>query len=220
MTIEVDTSAFDGMCYELARMAGSPPTQALREEVGKVLSRAIELTPAASVEKISRQQQNQAYAMEPASLYTPKFPKRRNVRNGRVLYKLTNRYPDTLWQKIQQARNKDIKKKIAARGLAKQSWWIIGNLLGLNVPAPAYVTRAIPTSGKTYKDETARVDRQGAEVAYEFENSQPTINAIDGAKILQKAIDGRVNYFLTNVSREVFDKMESIAKKYPGVTVE
>jgi hypothetical protein len=220
MTIEVDTSAFDGMCYELAKMAGAPPDNALREEVGKVLSRAIELTPAASVDKIRRQQTNQAYAMEPATLYTPKNLHRRNVRNGRVLYKLTNRYPDTLWQKIQQQRNKDLKKKLDARGLAKQSWWIIGNLLGLNVSAPAYVTRAVPSTGKRYADETANVDRQEGELAYEFENSQPTINAIEGAKILQQAINGRVNYFMANVSHDVFSKMETIAKKYPGVTVE
>jgi hypothetical protein len=216
MPVTVDTSKFSAMCKELAAKCNAPDDRVLRSEVGKVLSRAVELTPAADSDKIRQHSDQAVYSLQPASLYAPKAKRRKA--GSKVLYKLTNRYPDPLWAKLSQARAQDLRKRIKARGLAKGSWWKIGQLLGLQVEAPGYAKSAVPMTGKNYpEDEKARSVRQGGEAGYEIENSQPTVYAIGGEGILQRAIDGRVGFFLTNLSKDVFASWDKIAKKYPGV---
>src|SRR5215468_3277194 len=112
------------MCLELAAIADSPPDQVLREEVGKVLSKAIDNTDAASVASIRQHHDQAPFTMQPASLYTPKRKRARKIhRGGKISYSLKFRYPDRLWRAIQRARAIDLKKRLAARGLAKQSWY-------------------------------------------------------------------------------------------------
>lgn len=220
MNVTVDTSQFSAMCRELARKAQVPPDRALREEIGKVLSRAIELTPAADKSKIEAHSRTATATLQPASLYAPKRPARRHLQKGRVLYSLTKfRYPDALWTKITAARAADVKKRIAARGLAKQSWYRIALLQAFPVDAPSYVRSAVATSGKQYpEDEKVDVERGNASYTYTIRNSQPTINVIDGEIILARAVNGRVQYFLKNIEKDVFTDLKKIATKYPGVT--
>jgi hypothetical protein len=219
MTITIDASLFTAMCRELADKAKAPDDEVLREETGRVLSRAVQLTPAASVQGITGHSGRALFSLQAATLYSPQRPQRRNLRGSRVMYKLTNRYPDQLWAKLTDARNQDLKKRLAARGLAKQSWWKIGKLLGLDVDAPAYVQQAVAKTGKDYpQDESARTIREDGRIGYEGENSQPTINAIGGAEILENAMAGRIDFFLANMKKGVFDSMDEIARKYPGVT--
>jgi len=219
VSFTVDTSEFDRMCSELAAIANAPPDQVLREEVGKVLSQAIVNTKAASVSDIKRHHDAASFTLQPPSLYSPKEKTRRHLRRGKVLYNLKYRYPDQLWASIQKARLKDLMRRIRARGLAKQSWYKIGLMLGLSVEAPAYVKNAVPTTGKTYKDETVVVQQGTANNAITINTSQPTLVAIDGELALQRAINGRANYFIQNVIHSVFDTMADAAKKYPGVFI-
>ncbi len=202
IAVDLDTSLFTQMCRELARKCDVPPTEALREETGKILSKAIDNTDAADVSKIKAHSANAKFT---------KF-------NGK-LYNLAHHYPNTLWRAIQAARLKDLAARLAARGLAKQSFYKIGEILGLAVEAPAYVKKAVASTGKQYNDEKGRTIREKGFVGYEFETSQPTVNAIGGERALQQAIDGRVLFFLKNIEKDVFKNLDTIAKKYPGVTV-
>jgi hypothetical protein len=220
MTVTVDTSQFSAMCRELAKKLQAPPERVLREEIGRVLSRAIELTPAADKSKIEAHSRNAVATLQPAGLYAPKRPGRRHLKKGRVLYDLNKfRYPNALWQAILTARAADLKKRIKARGLAKQSWLRIAMLQAFPVDAPGYVRSAVATTGKQYpQDEKVDVARSNGNYSYTIENSQPTINAIDGEIILARAVNGRVSYFLKNIEKEVFTDLKKIATKYPGVT--
>lgn len=218
--IDVDTSLFTQMCRELAQRCDKPPETALREETGKIFTQTIRNTDAADIGKIKRRSEQARFALQPTTLYSPRNPGRRHLKSGRVAYNLAYHYPNALWRAIQQARAKDLEERIAARGLAKRSWFIIAELLGLAVEAPGYVKAAKPRGGREYpQDEKVRVIRESGLMGYEFENSQPTVNAIHGEVALQRAIDGRVQFFLKNVSKDVFDSLAAVAKKYPGMEV-
>ncbi len=218
MTIDVDTSLFNEMCNELAQRMGKPDEAILREETGRVLSKTIENTDAADADKIRQHSELATHSLQSADLYTPKNANRRHLKGGRVLYNLAWRYPDSLWASIQLKKAIDVNKRIAARGLAKRSWYRLGQLIGVKVDAPAYVKKAIARTGKIYpEDERATVQRSDGEVTFIIENAQPTVNAINGAEALQRALDGRLKYFVTNVSYGVFNDVKAIAKKYAGV---
>jgi len=218
--LKVDTSVFSAMCDDLAKMLDVPPDQVLREEVGRVLSQAIKNTDAAEKASIERHQATATHSLQSISLYSPKRPGRRHLHSGRVLYKLSWKYPNKLWSAIKRARAADLKKRLRARGLAKQSWFRQGLLLGISVDAPEFVKKAVARTGRAYpEDETVSVDRRKGEIVISTENSQPTVNRIGGAEALQRAIDGRTSYFLVNVTKDVFDNMDRIAKKYPGITI-
>lgn len=207
------------MCLDLAHKVDALPEDVMREEIGKVLEKTIENTAAADVSKIRQHSENARFTLMPATLYTPRGRRPRKLIGGKVLYDLTRRYPPQLWAAIQKVRAVDLANRIAARGLAKQSWLRIAEKWGINVTVPGYVRKAVPTSKKQYDDESARVTRMPNELTYELENSQPTVNAIGGAKALQSAVDGRTEFFHVNMAHGVFDDMANIAKKYPGIKI-
>ena len=220
MSGDVDTTDFNAMCDDLAAILKQPPEKVLREEVGRVLSKTIENTDAADADKIRQHSMNAAASLQSATLYTPKNPGRRHLKKGRVLYNLSWRYPSQLWSAIQVRRAIDLNKRLAARGLAKRSWLRIGQLLSVPVDAPAYVKKAIARSGKIYpEDERATITRTEGGVTFTIENAQPTVNAINGESAIQRAMDGRVSFFVTNIEKGVFDSLATAAKKYPGVKV-
>ena len=217
--MKIDTRQFEEMVKELSRRLDEPPMEVLREEVGKVLEKTIADTPAMDVGKTRRRFDAARFTAQPETLYEPKYRLRRHPKDNKVLYNLTYRYPSQLWSAITEARTKDFKKKLAARGLAKQSWLKIGEMLGLGVKAPGYVMSAVPTTGKQYSDEDAQIERKAGGINYHFENSQPTVIELNGERILQRAMDGRTLFFVNNLSRAVFDDLAQAAKKYPGVKV-
>jgi hypothetical protein len=217
---DVDTTDFNAMCDDLAAILKQPPEKVLREEVGRVLSKTIENTDAADADKIRQHSQQATASLQSASLYAPKNAGRRHLKGGRVLYNLSWRYPNQLWSAIQVKRAQDVARRLAARGLAKRSWLRIGQLLSVPVDAPAYVKKAIAMTGKIYSgDERATIARTDGGVTFTIENAQPTVNAINGDSALQRAIDGRTTFFVTNMEKGVFGSLETAAKKYPGVKI-
>ncbi len=220
VTGEVDTTDFSAMCSELSAKLGAPIETVLREEVGRVLSKTVENTDAADADKIRRHSEQATNSLQPASLYAPKRTGRRHLKGGKVLYRLSWRYPDALWSAIKTRRAIDLGKRLKARGLAKRSWYRLGQLLGVKVDAPAYVKKAVAMTGKIYpEDERATVKRSEGEITFIIENAQPTVNAINGEQALQSAIDGRVSYFVINTINDVFEDLSKAAKKYPGIKV-
>ena len=125
--------------------------------------------------------------------------------------------------RTRQAKGKITKEQmqelLKRRGLAKQSWLAIGNKLGLSLDAPAYVKKA-QVKGKLY-DQQVKVSekKQGGHFTLILENSMIATIASMGRYALIKAINGRSTYFRRNFKRGVFDKVSSIAAKYPGLRV-
>jgi hypothetical protein len=160
------------MIGELSAICQSPPDEVLREEVGKVLSQAIKNTKAAQKEDIERHQKTRTHTLQPAAIYSPQRPARRKLRSGKVLYNMSFRYPDKLWAAIQRARAESLKKRVRARGLAKQSFYKLGLLLGLGVEAADFVKRAVPRGGKPFRDEQVSVAKGSTSSSITIQTSQ------------------------------------------------
>lgn len=224
---KVDTTRFNEMCRMLARHSAAPYAEVVRAEVGRVLERSLQLTPVAKAQSMIDKWATAIFSAQPESLYTPQTREGLAVRararrqNGKLLYFLFNRYPDALYSGIQNRRLDSLKKRIAAIGLAKQSWLRIAQLLGLTIKAPGWVDRASAYGREHPENFQVRQKVSTSEVVIGFTNSQPTVNIpqVGGTRALAAAIAGRVKYFETNIAKHVFADVARIAKRYPGITV-
>jgi len=220
---EVDTSLFTQMINELKLAVPSAnENDIIREEVGKVLEKCIEDTTAMQVQKVVQRSERAQFTTMPSGLYKPSTKRARENRSsgGRIVYYLKNRYPSPLWAAIKKRRKEDLAKILKARGLAKKSWYLIAEKLGIRVKAPKFVRDAVATTGKEYFEDVEVHDVfDNTKIEIRIGNNQPTINAIGGSAILQRAIDGRVKFFLTNLKHGVFESLGKVAKKYPGLKV-
>lgn len=224
VSCQVDTRNFEAACLALAKISGRSIEAVVNAELGKVIDRTIELTPAAQVNKIRSRHETAEFTAQPPDLYEPVTPEGREHRSiahrtskGKILYYLKNRYPNPLWGRIEHRRSESLRRQIGAIGLAKKSWWNIAKALGLPVKGGRFVS-ALATTGKEYPENfsTSKSVRE-TDIAVAFINAQPTVNAIGGARALQAAINGRVKYFLYGVKKGAFDSMEKIARQYPGL---
>lgn len=224
---QVNTKGFEAACFALAKVTGKSIEQVVNAEMSKLLESAMGFTKAASVSGIRRRHEAQKFVSLPANAYNPRttagLKSRANANidaNGNILYFLGNNYPPALWNVIDRKRKLDLQRELRARGLAKKSWLYVARALKIPLTAPGYVTKAIPTTGREYPQNiTARkkIDQNRIEMA--FRNAQPTVNAIGGQRALQNAVNGRVKFFLKNVKSGVFNSMQQIAKKYPGLKI-
>lgn len=229
-TNEVDTTAFLEMCDDLAGLTITPFQAVVDYEAARVIEKTIQRIPAASVSKIRGAHESAQFTAQPETLYLPETKsglrarsQARRLKGNKLLYNLGYRFPDKLWAGIESARKRSLQLKLRARGLAKRSMWKIARMLGLQVRAPGFVTKAEPSDGKNHDAENLSVVKStsGSRYGIAFENAQPTVNVpgLNVLGILQSAINGRVKYFQTNVKKKVFDSTAAIAKRYPGVKV-
>lgn len=125
--------------------------------------------------------------------------------------------------RARQAKGKITKEQmqelLKRRGLAKQSWLAMGEKIGLSLDSSAYVKRA-QVNGKPF-DHVVRVSEKkvGGLFTLILENSMFTTIASMGRYAIIKAINRRAAYFRRNLKMGVFDKISTIARKYPGLRV-
>lgn len=109
-------------------------------------------------------------------------------------------------------------QKLAARGLQKKVFAQIGDKLNMSLEGvPAYVERAIAPSGDHPEDAIASENTSGSKFSIDCRADRfydPTVFSA-----LAKAVNGRAGFFRSNLRNGVFDKVETIARKYPGLTV-
>ncbi len=214
----VDTRQFNQMCRQFAKEVNVPLPAVLKAEVGKVLETAVKYTASAKVSKITKRYED--FVPMGQDAYSPKRIRRfGNLIGPNLIYYMQNRYPRELWSRLLARRRELIARKRAARGLAKQSWLQLADALGVPISVPGYVNTAIPSTGQTYKNVSVseKATDKGAEIS--ISNAQPTINAIGGAGILQRATDGRSKYFYENMKRGVFNSLKEVARAYPGMKI-
>jgi hypothetical protein len=135
------------------------------------------------------------------------------------------RYGDPRFGKYEVLKQELMDKQIdvkAVLGRAGQSWVQIGNSLGIELspPPPAYVRNAPPfkgtahVNGRSIKTETTN----GLELR--LINSAPVLlGTIDGNRILQVAVNGRIKVFSVRFRKGVFENYAERARLYPGVFV-
>lgn len=201
----IDTRNLNSALHSLARYSGAAIEDVVEFEAGKILEGAIRHTDAATVSKIRDHENNRDFRTLDAG-------------HGRKTYNLNWRFPDAVWNKIEAARKASLERKLKARGLSKQSWQMLADLLGLIVKAPAYVRRAIASTGQRYPQNAAvRKSRTADKFGIFLSNKQPTVGAINGRTALLKAINGRVAYFRTSLRKGVFTDLAKIAARYKGL---
>lgn len=221
--LDIDLTAFNRMCNDLARLTGRPFENVVKYEAVKVLEKASVYSKAAQVARIKAHFEKGLFRTYSEDMYTPRYPRRaRSLHGGQLIYYLGNHYPDMLWGLIEKAQSISLAAALAARGLAKKSWDELARSFGFKIVLPAYASRARPSDGKTYPhDVSSHQQGDGARYSLHVVNAQPTINTsgAQGHRAFARAVHGRVKYFDQNVGHHVFTAAAAVAKKYPGVTV-
>jgi hypothetical protein len=208
--ITVDTHNFNAMLRQLKGMTGAEFKDVVRGEVSSVLEGAMRNTKSAKESKIRYHY---------TSPITAKGRPRMLEMNGKM-YSLNRRYPDSLWDQIVAFEAANEKEALARRGLSKQSWLRIAESLGMRLrKVPLYV-RGAKVKGSTYPMPVRSSEAaMGARYLITIENSLNVLVKIGGRAALQKAINGRVGYYVHNVRHGVFKRVATIAKAYPGIRV-
>ena len=211
MKMTIDTSGFNAAARALSSVSGVPLLPVLEAEAAKVLEKAASLTPSAAVAKIraAHEMGRRKYEGAPTIQLSP---------NGMIWYNVRqHRQPNTIWNSIRRKNREALKKALAARGLAAQSWLKLATLAGLVIKVPGYVRRALPSTGRTYQNETYKQTTGTEKSGIYFATTQPTLRSISGDRILSRSLAGRVKYFETSLKKGVFTQLRTIAARYPGL---
>ena len=243
--VEADNRAmrrFHEALSELGNVSGKEFKTVLKSEVGAVLNGAITRTKKASVKSIKGNHDRQpgaAYGFsypgpqsKSGKQYTPsqtakahaRAARARNKKGGKAIYYLSgssqpHRYPDALWQKITQSREKSLENHQKGRGLAASMWVKIATGLGIDVKAPNYVRNATHWKRGDMSD-MVRTHEAGAGKSYElgFANSLTHTNNWAGAGVAFRAsLNARASYFGQAVKLAAKGKIKAIMDRYPGL---
>lgn len=138
--------------------------------------------------------------------------------NGKK-YKLSNRYSTSLHRQITEKRRASLNRKLAARGLSRQTWHAIGRKMGFDIAAPGYVRSA--KTPKHTNDENVATSQQARNGVYGrvIENHSPLIRWSEARQAFYAAVVGRRKFFSQNLKRGVFFGIKDVMKKYPGMVV-
>ncbi len=244
ITVAVDTSHFNDSVRALSQISGTPIFNVMVSEVGHVLDRCVSLTTSQRADKIKRsiEFRNRTLknsAKEPILYFTKSGvawfldepgAKYEGVAKGKTIHGKTFhpmtevfhygdarwlRYQDFLGQlKANQINIKDVLGRIAF------SWVAIGQSLGIDVKAPAYAKNFPPFKGRSYVDGRGKKETTAEGFFIEIYNANPVLlSTLDGGRILQQSINGRISYFDQNLRRGVFNDLKARAGRYPGVFV-
>lgn len=187
--------AFD----EIAKAAGVTYKDVVRSEAAKILEAASKNTAAAQVKLIEERAKAAAW---------------RKLDNGKK-YKMSWKMPDAVWLLVQKQIAASIKRRKAARGLAKKSWKQVADDLGLTIAVPSYVESATTPKGDYPEDGKATEESKGSDFAIVLRNSRTYSPSVFDA--IRKAMNGREKYFRENLKQGVFKSIGTIAAKYPGL---
>jgi len=187
--------AFD----EIAKAAGVTYKEVVRSEAAKILEAASKNTAAAQVKLIEENAKAAAW---------------RKLSNGKT-YKMSWKMPDAVWLLVQKQIAASIKRRKAARGLAKKSWKQVADDLGLSIAVPSYVEAATTPKGDYPSDGKAIEETSGSDFAIVLRNSRTYSPSVFDA--IRKAMNGREKFFRKNMELGVFKNIETIAAKYPGL---
>jgi hypothetical protein len=136
----------------------------------------------------------------------------------KILEKAVSNTPVATVALINQTRNPQLRaRRLAARGLLKKVWVQVADKLSMAVAAPGYVGGATTSKGDYPED--AEVKETGVGSKFSIDGASYRIYDPRIISAFRSAMNGRANFFRTNLRKGVFDKAETIAKKYPGLTV-
>lgn len=116
-----------------------------------------------------------------------------------------------------------------AIGLARQSWVQIADAIGIaleSVPGGrlsaaglAKARAAIASNRRSYVNGTGTEHTRAQTYFVELVNRLPYGTGIGLDRVLIRNVNARVRFFEQNLRRGVFDKLSTLARAYPGITV-
>jgi hypothetical protein len=145
------------------------------------------------------------------------------------------RWPDAMWADYTAEENDRIQDlavtlkdypaaRVRAIGITKQSWLQIGDALGispLGCTGEAKARAAISAKRGGWPTSTGTETESGPLYFVELINRMPLLvdgsGKMDGSAILQRAIRAREKAFEIELQKGVFDSMDAISKRYPGL---
>jgi hypothetical protein len=234
---------FHSATRELMRLSGQDFETVIKAELGAMLSSAVRTTKKATVKSITHSHQKQpgarydfnyagpesrtgkTYTAAEAARLAARAAQRRG--RGKLVYyfpgsQQPKAYPAWLWSQIQQARARRLPQKLQARGLAASMFVKIGEALGLEVKAAAYLRRAAHHK-KGEMRELLGVTSKGSGNRYEvgFVNNLTHLNRWAGAGLaFRKALNARANYFSRAVKLAAQGKIKKTLDRYPGLAAQ
>lgn len=244
--LEADQKAanrFHAAARELMRISGKDFETVMKSELGAMLTSAARNTKKATQKSISANHEKQPGARYEFNYAGPESrsgkqysaadiarakqraaERRSKGKNGKLVYYFPKSnqpkaYPAWLWSKIQKARAKRLPQKVQARGLAASMFVKIGEQLGIEVKAPAYLRKAAHHK-KGEMREYIQVASRGSGNSYEvsFVNSLTHINKWAGAGLaFRKALNARANFFSRAVKLAASGKIKKTLDRYPGL---
>lgn len=170
------------------------------EEVGKILEATLAKTDAATVQSIR--------ASFDSTQWTTLQGKK---------YKLSNRYPNPLWRTISEKRRSSLQRKLAARGLAKQSVQALAELMGVKINAPGYVSAAQTPKHTNAENVAVRRDFKPNAYGIEVSDRSPLLRWTGARAAFFAAVVGRRKFYEQNLRRGVFGDINQVIAKYPGM---
>lgn len=149
---------------------------------------------------------------------------------------LDRHFTDAQWSEISAAINdaeitidKVVPEKKASAGLARQSWILIGDALGIRleaVPGGSLSSGAITSAraarargNKNQRNGTAYVDAEAGKFAVTLINRLPYGNRLGFQGILTAAVAGRVKFMQTALAKGFVGSVQDTARLFPGWTV-
>ena len=184
----------------------------VRSEAASVMATALARTRSASVAKIREGVEDREWVTFGGKRY--------HVADLSGRFGPGWRLPDPLWTQIEQYRQNRLSIKLAARGMSKQSWYVLARALrGPLSNVPAYVIQA-NYQGRTYPEDVSSLESSTpAGYILTVLNASPIVQYAGGAWALLGAMQGRISFFRRNLEERAFATYESRAKKYPGIWV-
>lgn len=238
---------FMRMVEELCRLSGQHFDVVLTSLVGQILKSTIQRTPARKPgEIIKRVSKNATYIEFADGTKLSKFKKNfrgddndmywdrstwngrgkpPRVEDGRAWHNMGHRFGALRWSRYQAAkaeRPRVLARKaaeaVAARGLAKKTWWEMCEALGLPPSmADDYVRNAKAPGGKVFREAFIQKMFQDGAMFIQLTNSNPIFGKLNGRRILERAIDSKVKAFEIDASKGVFETIKQRARRYPGI---
>lgn len=149
---------------------------------------------------------------------------------------LNQHYSDKDWALLRAAINdaKIVIRKVtpevkASAGLARQSWVLIADSLGIqleSVPGGGASSGAISSArsarargNKQARNGTSRIDQDAQKFLVTLINRLPYGNRLNFQNILTAAVAGRAKYMQTALAKGFLASAEDVARLFPGWTV-
>lgn len=209
---DLKAKEFTRFCQDMHSMLGNsaPDLRDLVDhEIARVLEKALQNTDEADRQKIRERVKNRSVFRIGGKRYITNFRGKRQ------------RVPDAIWAEIEQKRRRSLLRKLAKVGLTKQSFFLLAAKLGQEIKAPGYVMNAKSEFKNPEVQANVSIAREGAGAKYGVmvHNGAPLLRWTNGRAAWFGALAGRIGFYHQNVKRGVFNKVETVMKKYRGLTL-